>query len=234
MKEVLAVRHVAFEHLGSLEPVLRGRGYAVRYLEAGVDNLSAVEADAADLVVLLGGPISAYEDDMYPFLQDELRLIESRLKHNLPFLGICLGAQMLARGLGAKVFRGPHTEIGWAPIALTEAGQQSCLSHLEMAQWHVLHWHGDTFDLPQGAVHLASSSMVPNQAFQFNKALGLQFHVEVRGEEIECWLIGHACEIAATPHISVQHLRADTQQWGPKLQPAAQACFATWLDEVGL
>jgi len=235
MREVLAIRHVAFEHLGTLEQVLGHRGYQIRYWDAGIHDVSIIEASAHDLLVVLGGPIGAYEEDIYPFLKDELQIIESRLKQELPILGICLGSQLMARALGAKVYPGSQKEIGWAPITLTDSGQRSCLSGLEAVERQVLHWHSDTFDLPEGATLLASTEIVPNQAFYWGpKALGLQFHLEVIPGEIERWLIGHACEIASTAEVTVPQLRGDTERWGQQLTQASQKCLATWLDEMGL
>ena len=235
MKEVLAIRHVTFEHLGSLEDGLRHRGYRIRYIDAGIDDLSIIDASSPDLLVVLGGPIGVYEEDIYPFLKMELQIIESRLKQNRPILGICLGAQLMARALGARVYPGSQKEIGWAPITLTESGRHSCLTGLEAAEWHVLHWHGDTFDLPDGSTLLASTKIAHHQAFTWgNKAFGLQFHLEVLPEQIERWLIGHACEIAATHNVTVPQLRADTERWGQRLRKAANSCFSKWLDEVGL
>ena len=235
MREVLAIRHVAFEHLGTLEQVLRQRGYRIRYWDIGSDVLSGMKASSPDLLVVLGGPIGAYEEDIYPFLRQELQIIESRLKEDLPLLGICLGSQLMARVLGAKVYPGSQKEIGWFPITLTDAGRRSCLVKLKAVNWHVLHWHGDIFDLPKGATLLASTEIAPHQAFSWGKrALGLQFHLEVRPDEIEKWLIGHACEIAASQEVTVPQLRADTERWGGQLKKAAQRCASGWLDKVGL
>jgi GMP synthase (glutamine-hydrolysing) len=235
MPVVLAIRHVAFEHLGTLEQEFIHRGYQIRYWDAGIHDVSILKAPSPDLLVVLGGPIGAYEEDTYPFLKDELQIIESRLKQELPILGICLGSQLMARALGALVYPGSQKEIGWAPITLTDAGRRSCLSSLEAVEGHVLHWHGDTFDLPEGATLLASTEMAQNQAFCWGqKALGLQFHLEVVPGEIERWLIGHACEIASTPDVKVPQLRSDTERWGQPLTQAARKCLASWLDEMGL
>lgn len=235
MSTVLALRHVHFEDLGHFEPVLVERGLSVTYIDAVTDNLSAIDAAGPRLIVVLGGPIGAYEERIYPFLADELRLIEHRLRHNRPIIGICLGAQLMARALGARVYPGPVKEIGWAPLSLTEAGRQAPLKFLDAGSTAVLHWHGDTFDLPLGAVHLASSAVYENQAFAWgHAALALQFHAEAGGLGLERWFVGHAAEIAAHPGLSVSLLRQASQRWTPAVTAAGQAFLRAWLAGVGL
>lgn len=224
---------MGFEHLGSLVPLARRWGYRIRYLEVGVDPLEDVDPDAPELLVVLGGPIGVNDEKDYPFLRAELALVEARLAGDGPVLGICLGAQLIARALGARVRSGPSKEIGWGPVTLTDAGRASCLEPLGGGQ-PVLHWHGDGFDLPEGATLLASTPAFPNQAFSRRNALALQFHVEAVPQEIERWLIGHAAEIAATPGISVKAIRADTARHGAGLEAAAAEIFRAWFDEVGL
>src|SRR5580704_17439064 len=163
MPSCLAVRHVAFEDLGLLAPLVAARGYHVRYHEAGVDRFDAGTLLAPDLVVVLGGPIGVYEADVYPFLAGEVAAIAARLRANKPLLGICLGAQMMASALGARVAPGPVKEIGFAPLTLTPTGQSSVLALLGPSS--VLHWHGDNCDLPAGCEHLASTVHCPVQAF---------------------------------------------------------------------
>lgn len=231
--QALAIRHVGFEHAGTLESLGRARGLELVYREAGVDDLSRLDPLAPELLVVLGGPIGAYEQADYPFLRDELSLLERRLQAGRPTLGICLGCQLMALALGARVYPAARKEIGWAPVTLTEAGRRSPLGALERCDGMVLHWHGDTFDLPEGATRLASTPVCPNQAFAWGAAaLGLQFHVEVIAAEIERWLIGHTCEIAATPDVSVAALRADTATHGARLEAVARALFDQWLDAV--
>ncbi len=232
-KRTLAIRHLAFEDLGTLAPVLERRGHEIVCREASQDDLAAIDPLAPDLLVVLGGPIGVYESAAYPFLEDEIRLLERRLAAHRPTLGICLGGQLIARALGARVYPGPAKEIGWAPLALTEAGTASPLRHL--GDNPVLHWHGDTFDLPAGAALLASTPAFENQAFVWGeRVLALQFHIEVTATGLERWFVGHAAEIAATPGVEVPMLRADSRRWAPPLEPLADRVFREWLDAVGV
>jgi GMP synthase (glutamine-hydrolysing) len=233
LKQVVVIRHVAFEDLGSFEPVLAERGFCVRYAEAA-GGLSDVDQLQPALVIVLGGPIGAYEDAIYPFLKHELRLLERRLAADRPTLGICLGAQLMARALGARVYPGPRKEIGWGPLRLTAEGRRSPLDRLTGRGEAVLHWHGDTFDSPAGAIRLASTSLYENQAFSWgHSALALQFHAEVTASGLEHWFVGHACEIAAAPNISVGQLREDTQRCAPDLLRKGREFLSGWLDELG-
>lgn len=229
MQTATILRHVAFEDLGVLSPLIEGSGHNVRYLEAGVDDLSEVRAGGDDLVIVLGGPIGAYEEDRYPFLVDELRLIDSALRNGARMLGICLGAQLLARVLGARVYPGPAKEIGYAPLTLSAAGERSCLRHLVDCDYTVLHWHGDTFDLPAGTSHLASTTLTPNQAFALGtQALALQFHIEADPRAIERWLIGHTCELSLAG-IDIPALRQASGTLGASLARAGETVMRDWL-----
>src|SRR5260370_18106695 len=147
-KACLAVRHVAFEDLGLLGPLVAARGYEVRYHDAGIDRFDSDMLIAPDLVIVLGGPIGVYEAETYPFIAGEIAAIAARLAANKPMLGICLGAQMMAAALGARVAPGPVKEIGWAPLTLTAAGAASVLAALGATP--VLHWHRDHRELPSG------------------------------------------------------------------------------------
>lgn len=229
-REVIAVRHVAFEDLGVFGDVLTERGFRVTYLDATRDHLlRRVHESGPALLVLLGGPVGAYEDESYPFLEAEKTLVRDRVARGLPLLGICLGAQVIAAALGARVYPSGSKEIGWAPVSLSPAGARSPLGELTGP---VLHWHGDTFDLPEGAVHLASTSACHNQAFALgDHTLGLQFHPEVSGDAQEAWLVGHAHEIAHTPGVTALGLRdAGRQQVDAVRQ--GRAFFGRWLDTL--
>ncbi len=193
-KNAVVIRHLAFEDLGTIADALAQKNYTVNYLEAGVDNLDEIDSEQTDLLIILGGPIGVYEEPDYPCLTDELRLLKNRLSADLPTLGICLGSQLIARALEASVYAGSTKEIGWSKLELTEAGMNSPLRHLSTEDISVLHWHGDTFDLPTGATLLASTSKYQNQAFRWGpNCLALQFHPEVTTHGLERWFIGHAC-----------------------------------------
>lgn len=230
MKTALALRHIHFEDLGTLEPLLRERGFAIRYLDPAVDDLASVDAASADLVVALGGPIGAFDEAAYPFLTAELAWLERRLASGRPLLGICLGAQLIARLLGAGVAPMGYKEIGFAPLNLTDTGRDSVLAPL--AGVSVLHWHGDRFELPPGASLLASTPLCAQQAYALGDAvLGLQFHLEADARHIERWLVGHTCELAHAG-VDPRSVRADAVHHGAALAQAAQQVMDRWLDRL--
>jgi GMP synthase (glutamine-hydrolysing) len=232
-RSAVALRHVAFEDLGLLAAVMEAEGWNVSFCEAAIDDLTHSSIRSADLLIVLGGPIGVYETDAYPFLKAEIALLEYRLSRNLPTLGICLGAQLMAKALGSRVFAGPVKEIGWGNVELTGEGKASCLSALDAPEAAVLHWHGDTFDLPAGAVRLASNRNYVNQAFAHGpNALALQFHLEADPRQLEEWYVGHAAELAAAK-ISVAELRASTLQRADRLKPLASRVFTHWLRGIG-
>jgi GMP synthase (glutamine-hydrolysing) len=221
------LRHVAFEDLGSLHTSVSAASRVMAMYEAPTDNLDALQFDPEDLLIVLGGPIGAYEDHRYPFLKAELQAIERAFLAGSRVLGICLGAQLMARVLGARVYPGSRKEIGFGPVQLTEDGLKSPLAALGAIP--VLHWHGDTFDLPTGARRLAASTLYDNQAFSAgDRVLGLQFHLEVDPATIELWLVGHANELAAAG-IELAAIRRDAVLHGSRLQPIARAVLASWL-----
>lgn len=228
----IAIRHLHFEDLGTLEPLLQSRGYAVRYVDAPTEDLRAprLADDLADagLLVVLGGPIGAFDEAAYPFLADELALVRQRLDRQQPLLGICLGAQLIARALGAPVAPMGVKEIGFAPLALTAAGQASPLAALDGVP--VLHWHGDQFGIPPGAQCLAGTATCPHQGFALGpQVLGLQCHLEADPRAIERWLVGHACELAQAG-VDPRALRAEARALQARLPATAQAVFTRWLD----
>jgi GMP synthase (glutamine-hydrolysing) len=232
MPNAVAISHVPFEDLGSLAGVLAERQFAVQTLDACTAQLQIFDPLAPDLLVVLGGPIGVYETVLYPFLARELEAIRRRLQAHLPTLGICLGAQLMAAALGAAVYAGSNgKEIGWAPLSAgADAAACPAMAELLAPGVQVLHWHGDTFDLPAGAAHLAASARYANQAFAVDQyALGLQFHPEVQAAALERWYVGHACELGAA-RIDIPQLRAAAARHAPGLQQAGRRFWHCWLD----
>ena len=230
IRTAAVISHVGFEDLGLLAPLLARRGVAVRHIDAPRADLASLDPANPDLLVVLGGPIGAYETGPYPFLVRETAIIEARLAADRPTLGVCLGAQLMAKAMGARVYPSGVKEIGWSPLNLSAAGRRSCLAPAGAPGLSVLHWHGDTFDLPDGAVHLASSAACDNQAFGWGvNGLGLQFHLETDAAALESWFVGHAVELAAAG-LSVEALRADSARLAPACNAAGRAVLAAWLD----
>jgi GMP synthase (glutamine-hydrolysing) len=232
-RTAIALRHVAFEDLGLIEPMLIALGWRVEYRDATLDDLTDPAFQTVDLLAVLGGPVGVYESDIYPFLAPETAMVEQRLAAGKPVLGICLGAQLMAQALGARVYFGGVKEIGFGAVTLSEAGKSSVLAPLADPHAAVLHWHGDTFDLPPGAVRLASNGNYPNQAFALGAgALALQFHLEADLAKLERWLVGHAAELAKAG-TDIPALRREAVQRAPLYAAQGLAVFGRWLQEIG-
>lgn len=174
------LQHVPFEGLGSIEPWLESAGYEVtgtRFFESA----DLPDAKAIDLLVIMGGPMSVADEDKFPWLVSEQQFIRKVIKSGKAVLGICLGAQLIASAMGARVFRNPLKEIGWFPIHAVDSSDGPGFRFPPSET--VFHWHGETFELPPGATRLAKSEGCENQAFQFGKSvIGLQFHLETTPE----------------------------------------------------
>ena len=216
---VAVVRHVPFEHLGRIAPALASRGILIDYAEEGRE-------EAAGLI-FMGGPMSANDD--LPFIREELALIERAARAGTPLLGICLGAQLIAKALGAKVYRNPVKEIGWYPVFWNEAaGSDALLAGLSGPET-VFHWHGETFDLPAGATWLARSEACRHQAYRVgSNVYGFQFHLEVTPEMIADWTAqdlncGDVRELEAPP---------DPYANAERLRELSGLVFGRWADLV--
>lgn len=193
-------QHVPFEGLGLIEPWLRNHGHEVHYIRlfAGETPRNTSEFD---WLIVMGGPMNVYQVRDYPWLWAEQRAIASAIETRRKVLGICLGAQLIADVLGAKVFQNTHREIGWFPIQ--GIASNSSFTGDFQGEHPVLHWHGDTFELPPGTKHLARSAACENQAFSAgNNILGLQFHLEMGAGEIAA--IAEGCEDELRPDVWVQ------------------------------
>jgi GMP synthase-like glutamine amidotransferase len=200
------LQHVPFEGLGSIGDWLAARADARVTFVRLFQGEALPPADSADLVIALGGPMSVNDEALYPWLRDEKRFLAEAVGSGTPVLGICLGAQLIASALGARVYPGPAKEIGWFPV-FAEPAQAGAFRF--PAETTVFHWHGETFDLPAGALHLASSAVCRHQAFQVGpRAIGLQFHLETTPASAEAMLDHCADELVPQPFIqSEQELR---------------------------
>jgi GMP synthase (glutamine-hydrolysing) len=231
MRHCIVLRHVPFESLGLLEPLMVARGFGIQIIDVPVTPLPRQALLDAELLVVLGGPISVYEQALYPFLNAELEALAQRLRDEQATIGICLGAQLIAHALGAKVYRGAGKEIGWSPLQLTPSGLKSPLAAIDGQR--VLHWHGDTFDLPDGADLLASTALTPHQAFAWRDvAVGLQFHLEVTARDLEAWYVGHALELSSLTSTNVPKMREAGQLHAARLEPHANRALAELLDRI--
>lgn len=215
MRKVLVFQHVAHEILGTLNPLLKEKGFRVRYVNFERTPDAQPTLEKYNGLIVLGGHMGVYEADKYTHIKVEMQLIEQALKKNVPILGICLGAQLLAHVLGADVRKSPEKEIGWYDVHLTEAGStDALLSHFKKKE-KVLQMHGDTFDVPKGSTHLAYSEICAGQAFRYGaKAYGLQFHLEVDQAMIQRWLKVPANQrdlASSEGRFSVEKIEADTQ-----------------------
>ena len=204
------LQHVPFEGLGHIDSWIRRRGHRLT-LSRLYEGAKLPDPEAFDRLVILGGPMNIHEEAAYPWLVEEKALIRAALAAGKSAVGICLGAQLLADGLGSRVYAGSHREIGWFPVRLTAAGQRTALTEGLPAVTTVFHWHGDTFDLPPGAVHLFESEACANQAFLLdNRILGLQFHLESTPETVQQLLTHCRDELIPGPFLQGVAQIADT------------------------
>ncbi len=226
----VVLQHDPTIHLGNIEPVLREHGYDLRIVDATAEDLTALNPTEADLVVVLGGEMGAYETDAHPFLLDERVLLRERLEAQRPTLGVCLGAQLMAGALGERVYKGDTKQIGFRPVETTPAGARSPIRHFEGVP--VVEWHGDTFELPAEATLLASSSAYSNEAFSIGGfALAVQFHPEVTDEMHERWLLDGYNELSGE-ELDADALRAERYRFSASMQEASRRAFGEWLEQL--
>ena len=202
MSDVLLVQNTRIEGSGYLGELLQNDGFEIISVNAKHEQLPEKNFS---LIVILGAPESANDDLLY--LQAEQKLIKSSVEKNIPLLGICLGSQLIAKTFGGSVYPGTKKEIGFYND-LKVSGDSSFFSGFE-SPFTVFHWHGDTFDLPEGAIRLASSEHYLNQAFQYKSAIGLQFHLEVNEDMINLWLDNTEEKLQKIPYIDPKKIRSD-------------------------
>ncbi len=227
----LIIQQVPHEGEGLIRPVLRGRGVRAEKVRAYRGEAVPPCIPPGVPLIVLGGPMGACEEDRYPFLTDELRLIESALRAGNPVLGICLGSQLMARAAGAGVYPGGTKEIGWYPLRLTPEGRRDRLFLGLPEEMEVFQWHGDTFDLPRGAALLATSELYPNQLVRLApRAYAMQFHLEVTGEMIDEWLEVNAEELEGVRDgIDPAVIEEMTPRCAPLLRRYGTAVFSRFM-----
>lgn len=229
-KRALVIRNIDYEDLGGFEAVL-ARDHAIERIDVEDPAFGALDYLAPDLLIVMGGPMGVYEQAEHPWIAGEVEGLRARIAADRPTLGICLGSQMIAAALGSRVYAGPSKEVGFAPVTLHSAGEATPLRHL--AGHPLVHWHGDTFDLPEGVELLASTALYAHQAFRRGRnLLALQFHAEM-GEDprIERW-IEHGGAMMAAAGTDGAAIRADQARYGSAAVAAGQAMLGEWLAQL--
>ena len=229
--DVLVLQHIACEPPGVYEDVLREGGATLHRVEVDAgDDLP--DWRGLDAIVAMGGPMSANDDAELPWLRDEKELVAASVRAGTPFWGVCLGVQLLAASLGARVYAGEDPEVGVLAVELTEEGRRDPVFAALPPAFPTLQWHGDTFDLPDGAVRLAGSPAYPNQAFRFENAYGVQFHLEVSSEMAREWLDVPEYASALERTIGGEAMLRAVDERVEEMLEHGRALFERWLDRV--
>ena len=233
MAKIYVLQHHPVENLGNIADALEGAALAWQYVHVNDGQSVPANMKGAGGLVVLGGTMSVYQTERYPWLREEMRLIEDAVKSNLPVLGVCLGAQILAAALGAKVDRNPNgKEIGWHSIRMSDSAKDDRLTRGLPATMTPFHWHGDIFELPPGAVSLASSDKTPCQAFRHgDKAYGFQFHFEVTQDGVAAMAEAFAKELVRE-NIAADQMIAQAANYLPKLEAISDTVFSRWASPI--
>lgn len=226
-KTGLIIRHVPHEGIAGFRAPIEAAGYALTRIDVTDEGFGAIDLGEPDLLIMMGGPMGVYEQDAHPWIACQIRRLAKRIAADRPTLGVCLGAQMMAAAMGARVYPGPAKEVGFHALSHVDAG--SPLRHL--ARIPLLHWHGDTFDLPEGAELLASTPAYPHQAFRRGaNILALQFHAEMGVDpRFGAWVEQWPCALAEVGS-SADAIHADHAAHGPGAVAAGRRMIAEWLD----
>jgi GMP synthase-like glutamine amidotransferase len=206
-------QHVPFEGIGNIEPWLIARGFEITSTQFYKSH-QLPDSEQVDLLIIMGGPMSVNDEDKFPWLVLEKQFIRNCIKAGMPVLGICLGSQLIANALGAKVYRNREREIGWFAVQGTEPPDVATFRF--PATFEVFHWHGDTFDLPPGAVRIATNLATENQAYQIGKSvIGIQFHPEVTPESLQEMISHGRHELVKARHVQSEEeiMRVKPQQY---------------------
>jgi GMP synthase (glutamine-hydrolysing) len=236
--KILVFQHVPYEPLGTLDPLLKESGFRIRYVNFGRDPHVRPSLDRYAALIVLGGPMNADQIDHYPNLQSEVEIIRDAVTRDMSVLGICLGAQLLAKALGGRVMRNAVREIGWHDVELTAEGRSDPVLSTFAPRQEVFQWHEDGIELPAGTVHLARSPASSVQAFRHGEhAYGFQFHLEVDSSLIERWLTvpeNQAVLDDERGNIDVAAIRRQTPESIDALQALSRQTFSRWIDRFEL
>jgi GMP synthase (glutamine-hydrolysing) len=229
--DVLVLQHIACEPPGVYEDVLHERGLSLHRVEVDEgDELPDWRGFAA--IVAMGGPMSVNDDEELPWLRDEKGLVAEAVRAGTPFWGVCLGVQLLAASLGARVYAGTEPEVGVLSVQLTEEARRDPVFSALPEGLPTLQWHADTFDLPDGAVRLAGSEPYPNQAFRFENAYGVQFHLEVSPAMAREWMEVPEYASALERTIGGETLLRAVDERADEMLTYGRALFERWLERV--
>jgi GMP synthase (glutamine-hydrolysing) len=238
MKRLLVFQHVPHEILGTLNPLLKRAGFRIRYVNFGRHPDVQPSLNGYHGLVVLGGPMSVHDTSPFPHLTTEMNLIEEAMRRNLPVLGICLGAQLIAKTLGATVYPNREKEIGWYDVTPTNNAKEDPLLAQFGGTEKIFQWHGDTFDIPKSAAHLALSALCTNQAFRYGASVyGFQFHLEVDEPMIHRWLrVAENREEIATLQgkIDPERIRVETVEYIQRLYQLSDGVFGQFISLFGV
>ncbi|MEE9165593.1 MAG: type 1 glutamine amidotransferase [Nitrospinota bacterium] len=227
MKKILVLQNIGCEDLGTMEAAVKSRNMEYHYIHLYNNDKVPENLYGYSALIILGGSMNVYETKQHPFLVDEERLIHEAIDKKIATLGLCLGAQLIAKTAGAKVIAGKKKEIGWYPVSLTNDGLSDPLFAGFEKEITVFQWHGDTFEIPPGAKRLAESELFPNQAFKIGeKIVGLQFHLEVSEEAVFEWMEEYSKELnSLKDYIDPEKMRKDTTEKIENLKKSAQQFY---------
>jgi GMP synthase (glutamine-hydrolysing) len=231
---LLVLQHIACEPPAAYEDEMVRWGVSLHRVQVD-EGERLPDWRAFDGIVAMGGPMGAYDDEALPWLGPEKRLIAEAVRAGVPYWGVCLGAQLLAAGLGAAVFPGAQPEVGVLPVEVTDEGRRDPVFRLLPNSFPSLQWHSDTYELPAGAVRLARSESYEQQAFVVERAYGLQFHLEVPASLATAWaeVPAYAQSVAALPgRLALPHLLEQIAESEDHMTGLARDVFAGWLEHV--
>ncbi len=229
MPEVLVIQNTKVEGIGVLGDLLRKDGFQINTILAKNQDIPDVRPDA---IIILGAPESANDD--LPYLKKEIELIRQSVKNEIPLLGICLGSQLIAKAFGARVYKGSRKEIGFYDDIQFDNSEKSRIFDGIKSPALVFHWHGDTFDLPKGAIRLAHSKDYQNQAIKIGTAVGVQFHLEVDEPTIKLWLEKSKEEINNTPYIDPDLIQSQIPSKIGTVRNNLEIFYKNFKSEFGL